>query len=103
MKMRLALGAGAWALLAAAGAAWAGSAGRPLLQTVVTVDEWAVAVLLLPTVLLWVFGVVQRDELVRDGARKVVGTAWGIGAVAMVIFALDLATRAAFGLGWKPF
>lgn len=103
MKMRLALGAGAWVLLAAAGAAWAASAGRPLLPAVVTVDEWAVALLLLPTVVLWAFGVVQQDELVRDGARKVIGAARGIGAVAMVIFALDLMTRAVFGLGWKPF
>jgi hypothetical protein len=99
----LLVGVVVWAGLAAGAAAQARARGMAVWPAVVTWDEWLVAVAVIPRMILFVLGILQPDDVAaRWGKRPVV---WiNMAAVAaLVVFALDLAVRALFGLGWKPF
>lgn len=124
-------GALLWAFVAAAAWQYARVQGLPFLPTMVTWDEWTVAVLLLPrlwTFVLTGFSMMTRgsrvttamqnvmyggstqavaDQFAEDVAyeSKVGGMGWGarLAATAAAVFALDLVVRAACGLGWQSF
>lgn len=95
------LGPVVWLLLALAGWIHARLAGLPVLETIVTYDEWFAALLLLP--LLGTIGTsVRGPSRGRDRPDRPALVSMGF-VLALIIFALDLIVRALFGLGWEPF
>ncbi len=76
-----------WVLCSVAAAVYAAQSGLARLPTVVTWNEWLVAIILIPALL----GV---------GAR---GTLRWAKWIAATVLGLDILVRAFFGLGWQPF
>lgn len=99
----LLLGVVAWLGLAVGAALQARSAGSALWPTVVTWDEWVVAIALVPRAILFILGIMMTDDVQARWGRRVTGAINWLAWSALVVFALDLAVRAVFGLGWKPF
>lgn len=124
-------GAVLWLIVAAGTWPYAQTRGLPYLKTMVTWDEWVVAVLLLPWLthfLLVGLGKATRGSRVNAAMQNIVvggslqalndqvaaefapesnaspvGWVSRLTAVAVAVFALDLLVRAVFGLGWQPF
>ncbi len=92
-----------WLALATAGAGSANATGLPVWETIVTWDEWAVSLLLLPQGLFWLIAIVRREDVANPFVRRLVSGARALAWSALPLFALDLLTRAVLGLGWKPF
>lgn len=89
-RLILLLGLAAWVLLSGAGLVHAQLVGLDPLQAITVWNEWFVALLIVP----YFFGLAVhgRHPLLRQGYL-----------VVLLVFALDLGLRAAFGLGWEPF
>ncbi len=96
-------GAGLWALVLAGAYAYATKHGLPLWPTVVTWEEWTVAVGLIPTAFTALLGIISTDDIKNRTGRQMVALAQRLGGLLLVTYVLDLLTRAVFGLGWKPF
>ncbi|HLN63228.1 MAG TPA: hypothetical protein VK464_16960 [Symbiobacteriaceae bacterium] len=96
-------GAGLWAVVFAGAYAYAGKHGLPLWPTVVTWDEWTVAVGLIPAAFAALLGISSTDDVKNRTGRHMVALAQRLGGLLLVTYVLDLLTRAVFGLGWKPF
>lgn len=95
-RRSLLAGLAAFAVLAACGALHAQFAGQPAPPMVVTWCEWFAALVLLP----YVFTLGAFGRWGQERAHGAVILGW---RVALVVFALDLALRAALGLGLSPF
>lgn len=95
------LGPVVWLLLVLAGWVHARLTGLPALELILTWQEWFVALLLLPYLLT--MGTTIRGPG-RGGDKPVRPSLVSMGYVlALTVLALDLMTRAIFGVGWAPF
>ncbi len=120
-----------WMIIAGASWQYARNSGKPYLPTMVTWDEWAVAVLLLPrlgTVFLKALNQMTRSSRMSTAVQNVMyggrteavvrevhedlaanansakaGWVSRLDAVTATTFVLDLLIRGVFGLGWQPF
>lgn len=97
------VGAGLWVVVFAGAYVYAGNHGLPLWPTVVTWDEWAVSVGLIPAGFAALLGIIRTDDLKNRTGRRLVALAQRLALPLLVTFGLDLLTRAVMGLGWKPF
>ncbi|HYG60695.1 MAG TPA: hypothetical protein VD902_21685 [Symbiobacteriaceae bacterium] len=100
---RVAAGAAVWAAVAVTAALFANASGRPVWPTIVTWDEWLVAIGLLPFLAMWLLGIRDEEDFARPAARRVIRAFLSMGTGMLVVFLLDILTRFVFGLGWKPF
>jgi hypothetical protein len=87
---QLVVGLVCWVLCSVAAVAFASQSGAPWLPTIVTWNEWLVAIVLIPV--LFSIGATGPRAAMR-WAR------W----IAATVFGLDLLVRALFRLGWQPF
>jgi len=95
-------GVGLWLILGAAGWSRAVRMGTSPARTVVTWDEWAAALLLLP--LLGVLGGAGVNAVRHEGhARANTGRLNRAMVAGGVVLALDLVLRVVLGLGWEPY
>ncbi|HWI50949.1 MAG TPA: hypothetical protein VNT01_02245 [Symbiobacteriaceae bacterium] len=95
-----AAGVVAWLAVAAGAAVYAGRSGAPIWPVAVTWAEWLVALGLLARLVVPIF---RKSEVVSRQGRRVVGWLGDMTWALLVLFLLDLATRALLGLGWEPF
>lgn len=120
-----------WGLLALGAWIRASGAQSPVLPAIVTWNEWAVALMLLPGLIMTGArgfdatsragraratmegviagaGIKSVDRHVHEEAQRLAGVGRpgmirSLSIMAWVVFALDLLLRAVFGLGWEPF
>lgn len=113
-KWYLALGLVAWVVLGIAGFVHANLANLPVLPAIVTWYEWAVALMIFPKLVLWLFGIMNLGaDVIRAGGAEgplhrrrkpwVEKVERSLVMMALVVYVLDLGTRGLFGLGWDPF
>jgi len=86
----LGVGLGCWVLCSGAAAFYAARFSLDLLPTIVTWNEWLIAIILIPA-------------LLNVGAPRVRARLVWVRWIAATVFAMDLLVRAFFGLGWQPF
>lgn len=100
---RIMVGIALWGALAAAAGAFAASRGLPLWETVVTWDEWFVAIALFVYVPVALGGPTDEEMRLQPTKKKLIYAVRATGLVLLVVFLLDLLVRLVFGLGWEPF
>ena len=96
----LAAGVLLWGAVAVAAILYANRLGLSPWHRVVTWDEWLVALGLLVRIAVPIF---RKSEMKDERAQRVVGWVGEFTGALLVVFALDLMTRALLGLGWEPF
>lgn len=95
----LGVGAFLYAVLTVSGIIYAGRNDLPRWETVVTLVEWAVALMFLPRILI----IARREEMARKSSRFIVGLIGDGAWIAGVLLTFSVLTRAVLGLGFKPF